>query len=97
MIWATAYREDADPPTFVVDISEEMEEKMRAIAAYESQFQGLTQAGEVYPGGTRALPDQIRAAAARSGSRIRVAYGEPFRTRETMAATTLGGLEVATF
>jgi len=97
VVWATAYREDAHPPTFVVDISEEMEDKLRAIAAYESQFQGLIQAGEVYPGGTRALPDQIRAAAAVAGSRIRVAYGEPFRTRETMAAETLGGLDVTTF
>lgn len=97
VVHATAYREDADPPSFVVDITDEMDDKMRAIAAYESQFTGLTQAGEVYPGGSRALPDQIRAAAARSGSRIRVAWGEPYRTRETLAWETLGTLGVATF
>lgn len=97
VIHATAFREDADPPSFVVDISSEMETKLRAIGAYESQFTGLTQAGEVYPGGERALPDQIRAACARYGSLIRVAYGEPFRSTEAMAWSTLGTLDVATF
>ncbi|MDT8340157.1 MAG: bacillithiol biosynthesis deacetylase BshB1 [Longimicrobiales bacterium] len=97
VVHATAFREDAEPPTFVVDITEDMEDKLAAIAAYESQFVGLTQAGEVYPGGARALPDQIRAACARYGSLIRQAYGEPFRAREVMAWGTLGTLEVATF
>lgn len=97
LVHATAFREDADPPSFVVDITGEMEDKVRAIAAYESQFEGLTQAGEVYPGGTRTLPDQVLAASARYGSLIRKAYGEPFRTRETLEWGTLGTLEVATF
>jgi bacillithiol biosynthesis deacetylase BshB1 len=97
VVHATAFREDADPPSFVVDVSQDVETKLRAVAAYESQFQGLTQAGEVYPGGDRGLPDQIRAALARYGSLIRVAYGEPFRTTETLAWPTLGTLDVATF
>jgi len=97
VVHATAFREDAEPPSFVVDITAEMEDKMAAIAAYESQFQGLTQAGEVFPGGDRALPDQIRAACARYGSLIRRAWGEPFRTRETLSWDTLGTLDVATF
>ncbi|MBT8403989.1 MAG: bacillithiol biosynthesis deacetylase BshB1 [Gemmatimonadetes bacterium] len=97
LVHATAYREDADPPSFVVDITDQMDRKLRAIAAYDSQFEGARQAGGVFPGGSRALADQIRARAAVDGSRIRVAYGEPFRTCETMAAPTLGGLSVATF
>lgn len=97
VVHATAFREDAEPPSFVVDVSSVMEDKMAAIAAYESQFQGLTQAGEVFPGGDRALPDQIRAACARYGSLIRCAYGEPFRVRETLSWETLGTLDVATF
>ena len=53
--------------------------------------------GEVFPGGDRPFPDQIRAHCARYGSLIRVAYGEPFRTRETMAVDRLTELTVSTF
>lgn len=97
VVHATAFREDAEPPSFVVDVTAHIETRLRAVAAYESQFDGLTQAGEVYPGGDRALPDQIRASLARYGSLIRVAYGEPFRTMEALAWPTLGSLDVATF
>ena len=97
VVHATAFSEDADRPSFVVDITDYVERKLEAIAAYESQFQGLTQAGDVYPGGDRALPDQIRAALATYGSRIRVAFGEPYRTDEVMAWPTLGTLDVSTF
>jgi bacillithiol biosynthesis deacetylase BshB1 len=97
LVHATSFREDADPPSFVVDISDQMERKLQAIAAYASQFDGVTQAGEVFPGGERPLPDQVRAHAAVWGSRLRVAYGEPFRTVESVEAQTLGSLGVATF
>ena len=97
VVYATAFREDADPPSFVVDITAQMDRKLQAILAYESQFEGAVQAGEVFPGGERGLLDQIRASHAASGSRIRVAYGEPFRTLETLAAETLGALGVSTF
>jgi bacillithiol biosynthesis deacetylase BshB1 len=97
VVHAIAFREDAGQPSFVIDITAHIGTKLRAIAAYESQFEGLSQAGEVYPGGDRALPDQIRAGLAHYGSLIRVAYGEPFRTVETLAWPTLGSLDVATF
>jgi len=97
LVHATAYREDADPPSFVIDITGQMDRKLAAIQAYESQFEGATQAGGVFPGGNRGLIDQIRARSAVDGSRIRAAYGEPFRTHETMEADTLGRLSVATF
>ena len=41
--------------------------------------------------------EQIRAHSAAYGSLIRVAFGEPFWTRETMAVDTLGSLGVTTF
>lgn len=97
LVYATAFREDADPPSFVVDISAQMDRKMEAVAAYGSQFQGKAQAGEVFPGGDRPLTDQIRAQCAHYGSRIRVAYGEPFRVDETLAVDTLGDLGVSSF
>ncbi len=97
LAYATAFREDAGPPSFVVDVTGQIDRKIRAIEAYASQFEGKTQAGEVFPGGDRPLVEQIRARAAYDGSLIRVAYGEPFRVDETLAVETLGDLEVSTF
>ena len=90
------FREDAVKPTFVVDVSEQIERKLEAVGAYASQFGGAVQAGEVFPGG-RPLEEQIRAHSAAYGSLIRVAYGEPFWTRETMEVQTLGQVGVSTF
>jgi len=97
IIHATAYREDADPPDLVVDISSQMERKLDALRAYGSQFEGKTAMGEVFAGGRRPLFDQIRAHCARYGSLIRTEYGEPFRVREAVAVDDLAALDVATF
>jgi bacillithiol biosynthesis deacetylase BshB1 len=97
VIHALSFREDAEKPTFVVDISAQMNRKLEAIAAYESQFGDAVQAGEVFPGGSRSLEDQIRAQGARTGSLIRAAYGEPFWTRETLSVPTLTELTVSTY
>ena len=49
LVHATAFREDAGPPDFVVDISEHTDAKLEAIKAYESQFQGISQQGKPSP------------------------------------------------
>lgn len=97
LVYATAFREDASPPDFVVDISEHMDRKVQAIECYGSQFDGVTQLGEVFPGGDRPIMDQIRAKCGHYGSLIRRAYGEPFRVDEAMAVETLGELGVSSF
>ncbi len=98
LVHAMTFREDVVKPTFVIDISDQMEAKLEALACYESQFvEGSVQAGEVFPGGERTLADQIRVTCAHHGSLIRVAYGEPFWARETVEIESLGQLEVATF
>lgn len=97
VVHALAFREDAPRPTFVVDITRVMDRKLEAVASYGSQFQGALQAGEVFPGGERTLEEQIRAQAARAGSLIRKAYGEPFWTREAVRVSELGELSVSTF
>jgi LmbE family N-acetylglucosaminyl deacetylase len=91
-----SYREDALKPTFVVDITEDFERKLEAVRCYGSQFDGLTQAGEVFPNG-EPLYDLVRHQAAHYGSLIRVRYGEPFYTVETMRVDDITALEVATF
>jgi bacillithiol biosynthesis deacetylase BshB1 len=96
VIHSIAYREDYLKPTFVVDVSDTMEEKLAAIASYESQFGGATQAGEVYPNG-ESLVDIIRHQAAHYGSLIRVKYGEPYHTTETVQIDDVVGMQVSTF
>lgn len=96
VIHCMAYREDAVKPTFVVDISEYFERKLEAIRCYSSQFDGLTQAGEIYPNG-EPLYDLIRHQAAHYGSLIRSRYGEPFHTTETMRVEDVVALGVSTF
>lgn len=96
VVHCLTYREDAVKPTFVVDISAHFERKLEAIRCYGSQFDGATQAGEVYPTG-EALYDVVRHQAAHYGSLIRCRYGEPFLTDETMRVTDLRTLDVSTF
>jgi bacillithiol biosynthesis deacetylase BshB1 len=85
LLYTLTYREDPVKPSFVVDVTAQIEVKMQAVACYSSQFDGRTWAGEVFPGGDRLLYEQVRMHAARYGSLIRKEYGEPFYTAETMA------------
>jgi N-acetylglucosamine malate deacetylase 1 len=97
VVHAIAFREDAPPPSFVVDITDQMDRKIQALECFESQFQGARAAGEVFPGGERPLMKQVRTQMAWWGSRIRTAYGEPFWCREAVEVDSLGGLRVSTF
>ncbi|MEO7181137.1 MAG: bacillithiol biosynthesis deacetylase BshB1 [Gemmatimonadaceae bacterium] len=96
IIHALAYRQDFVRPSFVVDISDEFEQKMAAVRCYASQFHGAIQAGEVYPTG-EPLYDVVTHYGAMYGSLIRTRYGEPFFTTEVMRVDDVGSLEVATF
>lgn len=91
-----AYRQDFVRPTFVVDVSDDFEQKMDAVRCYASQFDGAIQAGEVYPTG-EPLYDVVRHYGAMYGSLIRTRYGEPFFTTEMMRVDDVGALEVSTF
>ena len=89
-------RQDFGKPTCVVDISEDCERKHEAVRCSRSQFEGATQAGEVYPTG-EPLEDVVRHHAAYYGALIRRRYGEPFFTTETMRVDDVLALEVSTF
>jgi bacillithiol biosynthesis deacetylase BshB1 len=91
-----AYRQDFVRPTFVVDVSDTFEQKLESIRCFESQFSGLTQAGEVYPNG-EPLEDVVRHYGAYYGTLIRRPYGEPFFTTEMVAVDDVLALEVSTF
>ena len=97
VVHALAFREDAVKPTFVIDISAQMERKLEALAAYGTQFEGKSGIGEVFPGGDRPVLEQIRAVHATYGAMIRCRYAEPYWTEEVVMAEGLGGLGVSSF
>ncbi|RMH27266.1 MAG: bacillithiol biosynthesis deacetylase BshB1 [Planctomycetota bacterium] len=71
-------------PSFLIDISDHLEAKLRAIRAYETQF-------------VRAnahVVDWIEQGSRYFGSRMGVAAAEPFFTKEPLGLTGLAGLAV---
>jgi N-acetylglucosamine malate deacetylase 1 len=71
-------------PAFVLDISDQIERKMEAIACYRSQFNPER--------GNQGILDAIRTVAAYWGTRVRRPYGEPFASKETIGLSGVAEL-----
>jgi bacillithiol biosynthesis deacetylase BshB1 len=97
LLYALTYQETWIRPSFVVDITDQMTQKLDAIFAYDTQFTGKTKMGDVLGGGVRLLREQIRAHHAHYGSWIRKEYGEPFWTKEVSVVNDVVSLEVSSF
>jgi len=93
ILYALAYREDPVKPTFVVDITPQMDRKMAAIRCYGSQFDGALNAGEIFPTG-QDLYGLVETQCAHYGSLIRTRFGEPFFTHETVRVDDVVVLDV---
>ena len=74
-------------PSFVVDITAAWETKVRAVAAFASQF--AAGSGETVPLPLDRFRQSMELAARRYGQRIGVEYGEGFVTREPLAVADL--------
>jgi N-acetylglucosamine malate deacetylase 1 len=74
-------------PSFVVDVTAHWETKMRAVAAYASQF--TPGPGESGPLPLDRFREAVELAGRRHGQRIGVRYGEGFVTREPLAVDDL--------
>ena len=83
------------PPSFVVDISDVFETKMRAVAAFASQF--TPGPGEQGPLHLDRYREAIELSARRHGQRIGVRYGEGFVLREPVSLTGVGDLLGSSF
>lgn len=83
--YATHLRWVADPK-FVFDISGVLEQKMRSIRAYDTQF--------VQPEKNRKALEWIEAGAKYFGSRIGAEAGEPFYTKEPVGLTGFDSLKM---
>jgi N-acetylglucosamine malate deacetylase 1 len=96
LIYALPTTEGADlAPSFVVDITPTFETKMRAIAAFASQFTPA-------PGEATSLPldrfrEHVELAAQRNGQSIRVRHGEAFVTKEPLEVQDLLALGGSSF
>ena len=82
-------------PSFVVDITATFETKMRAVAAFASQF--TPAAGESASLPLDRFRENAELAARRNGQRIRVRYGEAFVTREPVEVQDLLALGGSSF
>ena len=71
-------------PTFCMDITEQMDDKERAIVAYETQF--------VLPEKNRKVVAWVRQMNGYIGSRIGAEYAEPFFTKEPLGLAGLDSL-----
>ena len=76
----------APQPAFVLDISDQWEQKLAAIRCYESQF--VTGRPTEPP----TLLDRLRDEAAYWGKSIGTRYGEPYASREPLGLGTMAGL-----
>jgi bacillithiol biosynthesis deacetylase BshB1 len=89
--------QDTVAPSFVVDVSDYFEDKMKALQAYSTQFY-TPETGETgtYVG-SKLFMDKMCARFAHYGSMIQTGYGEPFVTSDVMRvddpATTFNGGE----
>lgn len=81
ILYSTAFSEAR--PTFVVDITEQYEQRRKAILAYGSQFRPTSSERKhnVHLG-LDELEDEMNRLARRYGQMIGVRYGEPFLTKE---------------
>lgn len=71
-------------PALIYDISPFIEQKVRALMAYQSQFNEKR--------GNLGMSDNIKTAASWWGSRARFQYGEPFASREEIGVRDLNAL-----
>jgi bacillithiol biosynthesis deacetylase BshB1 len=91
LVYAVTMTEANDiRPSFVVDVTPVWDTKLRAIAAFASQFTPA-------PGETGILPldrfrEAVELAGRRHGQMIGVRYGEGFVTREPLAVDDVAGL-----
>jgi bacillithiol biosynthesis deacetylase BshB1 len=70
-------------PSFVVDISAQLERRMSALLSYKSQYGASDEGGSIFPK-EQEIRERLSAIARFYGNLIGVKYGEPFVVKETL-------------
>jgi len=81
IIFSTYYR--SEHPSFCVDISAQLERKLKAVACYKTQFDGSPQAREIFMPGVDIF-DLIRTRDRNLGLYARVGYAEGYIQKEPL-------------
>jgi N-acetylglucosamine malate deacetylase 1 len=84
------------PPTFVLDISREFDQRMESLFAYESQYGTRDEASGLFPETTE-IRDRLAGIARFYGNLIGVKYGEPYVVKETLRIDDVVSLGVRSF
>jgi N-acetylglucosamine malate deacetylase 1 len=80
-------------PSFVVDITAQFAQRLKAIQAFHSQFKGTTRKRKVFLAIDR-LEEEMNQIARHYGDMIGVRYGEPFLQKEMMKVNDVVEMEV---
>lgn len=81
----------AAPPTFVVNVTDQMKKKLASVLAYGTQFPEQGEPGKPSP--REQMEDWIRSRSRSYGLMIGKTYGEGFIQRETVEVEDLGKLQ----
>lgn len=87
---------DSTPPQIIVNIDEEFEVKMKALAAYRSQFHNPDYAGSPTYVSSEGFWNSIQTRAEYWGQRIGAKHAETLYTLEPLTLDTLPGIETST-
>ena len=87
ILYATLYVPSVRP-TFVVDITDQFEKKLKAILAYSSQFSDRRDMQNLFPSQDD-LRERVASLARHFGLMIGVRYGEPFVTTEVASVSDI--------
>lgn len=91
ILYSLAYYDEK--PSFVVDITEQMDRKLEAIRAYSSQFMNL-KSGQEVPFTKTDVFESIRSYNRYFGMMIQKGYGEPYLMKETLEVEDLLALGI---
>jgi N-acetylglucosamine malate deacetylase 1 len=91
ILYASSYADVR--PSFVVDISAQLERRMRALFCYRSQYGSHAEGAALFPEQEEAA-ERLRSAARHYGMLIHARFGEPFVVKEMLRVEDIGRLGV---
>ena len=81
IIYASSFRDVSH--SFYIDITDQIDRKLKAVAAYKSQFDGSPRSKEIYKPGVDIF-NYMSISAAHYGHQVGIKYAEPFCIKESI-------------